>query len=120
MNLGPLSVEIVPVAYKARLINGKHLAVATFEVEGMGPERNQRVVVPNPVPSIHVPMFREDLSRISKVVVCRQEEPGIQAFLLFHELLHSAVWLLHLPARTHFWIDRFVRSQVLDTPCPPK
>jgi hypothetical protein len=119
LKIGPLSIQVIPVASKVRLVNGRPLAVAMFVVDGMGVGRNERVSIPNPVPSIHAPMFRDDLSRISSVVVCRQDDMGVQAFLLFHELLHAAVWLLHFPARTHFWIDKIVRSQVLDTPCPP-
>jgi hypothetical protein len=120
MKFGPVSVLVVPVEYKVRLVNGKHLAVATFVLTGLGPERNRELIIDQLVPSVHAPMFREDMSHTSTICICKQEEKGIQNFLLFHELLHAAAWILHFPPRVHFWIDRFVRSQVLDTPCPPK
>jgi hypothetical protein len=96
------------------------LGVAMFEVDGLGPEHSIRFNVDHPVPSIHAPMFRDDGSHVSRIVVCKQDDPRLTWFLLFHELLHSFCWLFHLPPRAHFWIDKVVRNQVLDTPCPPE
>ena len=120
MKIGPLSVEVVPVESKARLINGKYLAVAQFTIEGLGPERNVKFTVDQPVPSIHAPMFREDGSRRSLVFICKQDDPRLTWFLLVHEILHAFCWLLHLPPRSHYWVDKLVRHQALDAPCPAK
>lgn len=120
MKLGPVTIQVVPVDFKARLVNGKHLSVALFILKDLGPDRRGEIFIDRPIPAVHAPMFREDLSHVSKICVCRQEDKGLQAFLIFHELCHALAWILHFPPRAHFWIDKVVRNQVLDTPCPPK
>ncbi len=120
MKLGPIAIQVIPVDFKARLIDGRTIGCARFVLSEMGPDRNLTIPLDRIYPSVHAPMFREDGSHISSIVVCKQEDPALTWFLVFHELLHAACWIFHLPPGFHRWIDKLVRNQVLDTPCPPK